>query len=396
MPDKESYGFMAGRNINGYFTYHLFINFAFWLSIYAVFFMDRGLDFSALLLLYVVVNGFQTLMELPSGMLADKWGRKPVMMLGALMQASGYLLIAFGDSMYWYIPGMSLAGIAHAFTSGSDSAFIYDSLVAAKREEEFKKIEGRAYMFSLIGWGAGGLLGGWIAMQNLALPYILSAMTSLMAMFIIGTCVEPPRVQLHMTARAFIHNAWIMLRDNRRVRGIIIFSSILYGLLLACHKFSQPYLLSAGIALEVFGVIYFVWLIGAALSSNFSERIEQLLGRKTIFYLMPVLAGGAIIYLGVRQDIFGAFIALLYQFSWGALRPQMNHVINDEVASTMRATILSVAGFGSSIIYIITAPLIGEFADLYGFDNALLLLGMAILTLGLIAAHYFLFSEKPD
>ncbi len=382
--------FMAGKNINGYFTYHLFLHFAFWLPIYAVFFLDRQLEYGAILFLYVILNGFQTLLELPSGVLADRWGRKPILMMGALLQASGFLLIAFGHSLYFYIPGMALLGIAYAFASGSDAAFIYDSLVAAGREDEFKKIEGRAYMFNLIGWGAGGLLGGFVAVQNLDLPYILSAVTSVMAMFVMGMCEEPPRIKKFTTHKTLFYDAVKAIKSNKRVQGIIILSSILYGLLLVCHKFSQPYLLSANIDLEFFGIIYFLWLMGAALSSNYSAAIEKFIGRRTFFLALPIVAGGAILYLGWRQDIFGAVIPLGYQFVWGALRPQMNHVINEEVTSSMRATVLSAAGFGSSILYIITAPIIGMYADEAGFESALLVLGGAIIILGILTAVRFI------
>jgi MFS family permease len=386
-PDSDGENnFLAGRNINGYYTFHLFINFSFWLPIYAVFFLTRGLSYSDILFLYAVDNGFQTALEIPSGMLADRWGRKPVLMLGALIQAAGFLMIAFGDSMIWYLAAMALHGAALACLSGSDAAFIYDSLVAAGREREFKKIEGKAYMFNLIGWGAGGLLGGWLAVENLSLPYIMSGLTSILAIFVLGTCIEPPRGRKRPASRQLIKDAWKTVRTNKAVRAIIVFASLIFGFLLVSHKFSQPYLYEAGLNLELFGIVYFIWLMGAALSSNYSERVEKFLGRKVYFMSLPLLVGGVLIYFGFYQNILGVTLALLYQFVWGSLRPQMNHVINREVASTMRATILSTVGFGSAIVYIVSAPIIGFIADSHDFPMALLWLGIISLILGLWAA----------
>ena len=79
--DREG-RFYAGRNINGYYAFHLFGNMAFWLPMYAVFFLARHLDFSIILYLYAVNTIFQTVLELPSGLLADRWGRRPLLMLG--------------------------------------------------------------------------------------------------------------------------------------------------------------------------------------------------------------------------------------------------------------------------------------------------------------------------
>jgi MFS family permease len=378
--------FLAGRNINGYYTFHLFINFAFWLPIYAVFFLTRGLDYSAILLLYAVDNGVQTTLEIPSGMLADRWGRRPVLMLGALIQVAGYLMIAFGDGMAWYLFAMALHGAALAFLSGSDAAFIYDSLAAAGREKEFKKIEGRAYMFNLVGWGVGGLLGGWLAVKNLSLPYIMSAITSVLALFVIAICIEPPRRQKYPTPKKLAADVWGVVRNNKSVRAIIVFASLIFGFLLVSHKFSQPYLQEAGLNLELFGIVYFVWLMGAAMSSYYSERLEKALGSRVYFLSLPLVVGGVLIYFGFFQNILGVTLALLYQFVWGSLRPQMNHIINREVGSSMRATVLSTVGFGSAIIYIIAAPLIGWIADRYYFPQALFWLGIIALVFCLWAA----------
>ncbi len=376
---------MAGRNISGYYTFHLFINFAFWLPIYAVFFLTRGLDYTAILLLYAVDNVFQTALEIPSGMLADRWGRKPVLMLGAIIQMIGFLMIAFGDGMPWYLAAMALHGVALACLSGSDAAFIYDSLVAAGREDEFKKIEGRAYMYNLIGWGVGGLLGGWLAVKNLSLPYVLSGLTSFLAFMVLATCVEPPRAKKQPTPARFLKDAWKAIHNNGSVKAIIIFASLIFGFLLVSHKFSQPYLQSTGLDLQFFGIVYFVWLMAAAAASNYSERIEKVIGRRAYFMSLPILVGGVLIYFGFYQNMLGVALAVLYQFVWGSLRPQMNQVINQDVASTMRATVLSTVGLGSALIYIVTAPVIGWIADKYDFPLALLTLGLIAMILGLVA-----------
>jgi len=382
--DREEI-FLAGRNINGYYTFHLFINFAFWLPIYALFFLNQGLSYSAILLLYAVDNIFQTALEVPSGMIADRWGRRPVLMIGAIVQAAGYAMIAFGNGMPWYVAAMALHGTALACVSGSDAAFIYDSLLAAGREKEFKQIEGRAYMFNLIGWGVGGLLGGWMAVQKLALPYIISALTSFLAFFVMAACMEPPRIKTRPAPTQMLKNAWQAVRSNAALRAIIVFASLIFGFLLVSHKFSQPYLKAAGIDLKFFGVIYFVWLMGAALSSNLSHKVDDTIGRRAYFVVLPIIVGGVLIYFGFYQNMLGVALALLYQFVWGSLRPQMNQIINHEAASSMRATILSLVGFGSAVVYIIASPLIGQVADIYDFPLALLCLGVAALVMGLIA-----------
>ena len=383
--DREG-RFYAGRNITGYYAFHLFGNMAFWLPMYAVFFLARHLDFSIILYLYAVNTIFQTVLELPSGLLADRWGRRPLLMMGMLMQAAGYLMIAFGNGMVWYLAGMALHGSALAFVSGADAAFIYDSLQAADRSGEFKEVEGRAYMYNLIGWGAGGLTGGWLAAENMSWPFLLSALASCLAILVMATCAEPPRQSRPQPIREIVNQSVDIVRRSRRLRSAIILWSIIIGLLLVSHKFSQPYLQQVGIPLRYFGLIYFVWLIGAAASSNFSAWAERWCGTRLYFYLLPLVAGLALIYMGIRQDLAGVVVALGHQFAWGSLRPQMMAIVNTEAPSSARATILSVAGLGSSVVYFLATPLIGYVADRDGFPRALLYLGLAVVILGLAAS----------
>lgn len=377
---------LTTRNINAYYFFHLFGNMAFWLPIYALFFLARELNFETILYLYAVDTLSQTLLEVPSGVLADRLGRRPILMLGCLAQAAGYLLIAFGGGIPLYVVGMVLHGAALAFVSGADSAFIYDTLASADRAGEFKQVEGRAYMYNLLGWGGAGLLGGFVAERSMAAPFVLSAVTSFLAFFVIATGIEPPRQMTRTTMRRLTSEAVTVLRRNGRVRAVIAFSSILFGLLLVGHKFSQPYLQMAGIDLKLFGVVYFVWLICAAVSANYSEWVEKKLGRTAYLFLLPVLAGLPFLYWGWRQTVFGAVIAVTHQFVWGTLRPQMAGMINAEVSASVRATVLSMAGLGSSLVYVLAAAMVGGVADHRGLPTAVLYLGAALIVVGLITA----------
>ena len=387
--------FLAGKNINAYNTFQLFANMAFWLPIYTIFFLTRSLDYTSILLLYAVDKAVQVALEIPSGILADRWGRKPVLMLSSAMQVIGFLLIAFGNGFLWYLVGMVFHGAALAMISGSDSAFIYDTLLAANRQAEFKKIEGRAYMYSLIGGGMGGLLGGVLATKDLALPFVMTAFASFLAFLVMATAIEPPKKGKRPGLKTMIADVSGVIRKNKAVKAIILFASVLIGLLLVNHKFSQPYLQRAGVNIELFGVIYFIWLAFAALSSRYSEKVEKFLGFKLYFLILPLLTGGSLIYLGIYQDMAGIGLIIIHQFAWGSLRPQMNQIINREAATSMRATLLSVIGFGSSIVYIIAAPVAGYFADKNDFPVAFLGLGAAILVVGTIAAIFVIRHCRP-
>ena len=88
------------------------------------------------------------LAEVPTGVLADKIGRKKSVILALFVQFMGEVLYFFASSYFAFVAIAILAGVGFAFASGCIEALVYDSLPAENREDEMKKamgLRGAAY-----------------------------------------------------------------------------------------------------------------------------------------------------------------------------------------------------------------------------------------------------------
>lgn len=134
----------------------------------------------------------QALLQIPSGFLSDRVGRKPVIIAGLLIFALGSLMAGMADSIWGVIVGRAVQG------AGAIAAVIMALLADLTREEQRTKAMavvgisiGGSYMVALV---LGPLLGKWIGVQGI---FYLTALLALMMIFLVWFLVPTPRVSSH-------------------------------------------------------------------------------------------------------------------------------------------------------------------------------------------------------
>ncbi|MEL6337858.1 MAG: MFS transporter, partial [Pseudomonadota bacterium] len=151
---------MAGdcaRNIALYRWYRFCQSLLFWQAVWFLYFQDR-LSAAEAILLYVAYDLATTLLEVPSGYLSDRLGRRLTLIAAAVCALGGAGLIVLGDSFVVFVLAQGLIGASTALMSGTDSAFLYESLVAEGRAAETEAQEAAAWRFSFAGLGVSALV----------------------------------------------------------------------------------------------------------------------------------------------------------------------------------------------------------------------------------------------
>ncbi|MEO8114819.1 MAG: MFS transporter [Phenylobacterium sp.] len=115
--------------------------------LYTVMFAARGLSPSqvAATLMAWSVAGF--LLQIPTGVLADRWSRRWLLCLGQLLRAAGFVIWILAPGFPGFLIGMVLWGVKSALTNGTFEALVYDELHAAGEAHDYPRVIGRA-------WGA--------------------------------------------------------------------------------------------------------------------------------------------------------------------------------------------------------------------------------------------------
>jgi MFS family permease len=167
--------YWSNRTVRYYYLTEVFINFwviaPVWFFVFRHFVSVREIGINEII---VFTIGF--LAEIPSGALADTFGRKKILVLGGIMLAFGSLATALSNDILPLIAAQSLWFIGYAFYSGANEALAYDELIDAGIEDKWQLISARAKNLVVIVIIASVLLGGVLYSINYRLPFYAHAL----------------------------------------------------------------------------------------------------------------------------------------------------------------------------------------------------------------------------
>ncbi len=124
------------------YAFSFFSDLVFIYPVYTVMFADSGLNALQISILLVVWAGTSFLLEVPSGVLADKYSRKNILFFAEVVRIVGYFFWLVMPNFIGFLVGFILWGVESAFTSGTFEALVFDELKAKKEEGKYIKIQG--------------------------------------------------------------------------------------------------------------------------------------------------------------------------------------------------------------------------------------------------------------
>ncbi|MGK5111542.1 MULTISPECIES: MFS transporter [unclassified Geodermatophilus] len=110
--------------------------------LYALLFLDTGLSGAQISLLFAVWSVTGLLTEVPAGILADRWSRRGVVVLGGALQAAGFVVWTAAPAVWSFAVGFVVWGVASSLVSGAAEALVYDGLAAVGAEATYARVNG--------------------------------------------------------------------------------------------------------------------------------------------------------------------------------------------------------------------------------------------------------------
>ncbi|HEV8568405.1 MAG TPA: MFS transporter [Actinoplanes sp.] len=353
-----------------------------------IFLLDAGLNnFEAF-----AANGFFTagmvLFEIPTGIVADSWGRRLSYLLGTVTLAATtvlYVLLWYVHGPFWaWAISSVLIGLGFTFFSGATEAWLVDALHATGYQGPLDAVFARGQVFTGAGMllGAGG--GGYLAQfAGLGAPYLLRA-GILVAMFVLAAMMmrdlgfTPRRGALVPEVRRIAGQSVEYGLKVRPVRWLMLEAPFTGGVAIYVGYALQPHLLNlwgdqaaygvAGLAAALLAAAQIVGgLVTPAIRSLFRRRTDMLLATLG-------LGSVAVLLIGLIPN-FWAVLALIV--AWGLLfaaaTPVRQAYLNGMIPSQERATILSFDSLMSSAGGVVVQPALGRAADLWGYPTSYVL-----------------------
>jgi MFS family permease len=357
------------------------------MPVVVLFYQENGMNMQQIFMLKSIYSLGIVVMEIPSGYLADVWGRKKTLLTGAVLGSAGFALYSFSYGFWAFAAAELVLGIGYSFISGADAAMLYDTLKTSKKEGEYIKQEGRITSAGNFSEAFAGICGGLLATISLRMPFYFQ--------FVIASVAVPaafflkePRVHAKELAVGFRSTMQTVKQTFLHVelRSALLVSSFTGTASLTFAWFAQPYFQKAGLPVALFGLAWTLLNLSAGVSAFWSYKAERRLGQKNS--LLMIITGLSLGYILAAWKICLAGIAILFFFYMmrGVAHPILKDYINRHTSSEVRATILSLRDFVIRINFALIGPVLGYFTDHFSLEIAMLAAGCSYLLVALAAA----------
>jgi MFS family permease len=388
------------RSLRLFYVFRLLATSYLYVPIFMLFQQERGLSFFERLALGGLYSLVVVLVEVPTGVFADRIGRRRSMLIGALMMVASCLIATQAYGFGMFAVAISLGAMSMALCSGADSAYLFDFLLEHGRVHEYARRESTASAWHLMGSAVAFAGGGMLAQVDLALPYLVTAGVASIAAII--ACLlhdDQPEPTDRVPARQVIRSWGAQMRSamsevgrNPKLAWMVGYSAVVFALLRATEYIYQPYLDDRGLSPMAIGGVFAGVYVVASIVAYRTYQLRRRFGDEMLLWvLLAMLAGSFIGLAGAGNGPWMLALLVVQAIANGMFSPLTKPILNAEITdSRRRAAILSVESMARRAAIGVFAPLVG----LYGKSDVMLLCG-AVGLVGLVMLAFARVRVRP-
>jgi MFS family permease len=358
-------------------------------GINTLFLLDAGLDNAGAFAANAFFTAGMVIFEVPTGALADTWGRRTSYLLGAatlLCSTLLYLAMWHAHAPFWgWAIASVLLGLGFTFFSGATEAWLVDALAFSGYKESLEAVLARGQIVGGAAMLAGSVAGGAIAQAtNLGVPYVIRSVClglTLVSAFILMKDLgftpdrgKRPLQEVRRVVQASLDYGW----RNPPVRWLMLAGLFAGGVSIFAFYALQPYLLQLYGDRKAFGIAGLAAAIVAGsqmVAGVVVPHARGLFHRRTDAIIATYSIGVACLALIGMTASFAIAIILLaiWGLTFSMNMPIRQAYLNGIIPSQQRATVLSFDNLMASAGGVATQPALGRAADVWGYPTAYVL-----------------------
>lgn len=382
------------RNVYKNYVYILLQNIDLTRGIWMIYLASKGMTLTQLGLLETIFHITSFAMEVPTGAVADIFGRKISRILGRILSLVSVILLLVANSFLWFAISFIFTALSYNLESGAGDALVYDSLKEIGEEHSYMKISGRKELFYQVAGVISFSFGGYLATKSYNVAFLLTMIIAIITILQSLTFIEPTIGKV--TSKLQHKNLFIeqlkssvrVIKNTPKVGFLIIFTEIIMAFCTCIFFYLQNYLKGNGYSEWVIGIIYAISSLTSALVSTQVHLIEKKIKEQGLLLIIPFITIGCI--WGIALSKFHYVFFVLLMVSEGIIYVSISDYINKMIPSENRATILSFASMAFSFFMITLFPFIGLIGDRYSLTTAFKFLGVLGIVFVLINSYILL------
>jgi predicted MFS family arabinose efflux permease len=354
------------------------------------FFRDwGGVSLSGILLLNAWFMAWNFLLEVPTGTVADRFGRKASLCLASGLGAVATCIYVSTPVLGVFLFAEIVFAISYTLNSGADEALLYESL-GPDAAEQAPRAFARLESCKLAGICVGAVCGSVLASDvGLRAAVAVQALPMALGVGIALTLREPPRHAAGERARSYgdtLRDGLRHFADDPALRPLAFDAVIIGALCFLVIWLYQPLLEAAGIPVAWFGTVHVALCVGQIAILGSLGRLTAFFGsRRGLLRGATFVAGASFVALSALRHPAAVVALVVACASFGLTRaPMLNSAMNRHVPSAHRATVLSVVS-GLRMLGIVIVNALASLGVGRSLHGTALALGLAILALAAVS-----------
>ena len=368
-------------------------SFLLWLPVEKMFMTEIGFDAAAIGVVAAVYAAVVPVLEVPFGVLADRWSRTGMMTLATLALAASSLVGGLSTGPATYAIAAVLLGVFFALDSGTADSIVYDTLVEETGSAAaYEKWIGRVHAVEAAALVSSAILGGVLAaLTSARVTYLVTVPIVTSAVIAFRCCREP---LLHRATEriSFRRQAVATLRalgTGRDVRRVVLLTALAAAAAQVVFEFGPLWLVALHAPAAFYGPYWAALVSTIGLGAWLASRLP--LGRRGA----ATAVGAALLVGAVLPTVSHALAVVVAAQVLVALAVAMigvraGFLLHEAVAATVRAGVSSGASTLSYIAFLPLSLLFGWMTRAHGVFTA------GWLLVAIVAATCLLLVRTTD
>ena len=358
---------------------------AFWVAIEKLFMTSIGFTSATVGIMAAVYAVVVPVLEVPSGILADRWSRRGVLLLGSLAAIVAVVIGGLSQSVPVYMVSAAFLGVFFALQSGTFESIVYDTVLEETGDSEaFEATIGRVRVIESVALVASALAGGLIAqVAPLQSTYFLTVPPLVIGFLLLLRFREP---RLHKsedqeTLRGQIAATYRTILSGGQLRLVVLLTIAGSLLMQGMLEFGPLWLVALAVPPFLYGP-HWAGLTGAL-------GVGGLLGARawiTRAWAVPLLGAGlaacGVVLVVSEQPLIVVGVQVLLTLIVVAISIPVTRSLHDAVPSAIRAGVASGVGMLTWLAFVPFALVIGAVSQQAGIGRA----GWLFVAVGVVAA----------
>lgn len=377
-------------NIKKLYLYNLCHSLIFAYVIERLFWESRGISIQQVVYIEIIYSIGVILLELPTGMFADRFSRKTLVVIDALLSLLEIGIIIYAQSFWHFALAIMLSAMGHALQSGAHNGLIYDTLQAEGRVHQFEKVLGRIKAIDYTGSMINGVFGAIVANHyQYVTTYWLSLGSLIVAFFVAISLHEVSTHEKKAKVRPWSKSDWLIIyefmikKDN--IRYVVFIGTMSGSALVFLEEFWQIHVRAVHIPVAYFGIINILGFGGVTIGSLLAIQLRNRWGFQKVIWMTMVICAVGYLGMAMIHKWYAIGMMVLIYVAGAVMEPLVYGFLHHEAMEKYRATTESAYSLMVRLGIMIIGLPFGWLSTAYSVFIGFLYLGVLLVTMTIIA-----------